>query len=153
LLLNGATALAQVSATLPLGCRRRKKKLVLMDTANEVLMPRTVKAVLDQACDHHLMHCIDQTRRTAPAAKDVADVNDIADARAFATEFGRDHDSKQAMILRGSYSFGGKARGAIDCGRMRCRDCRDRLSPLGEGAGNDNAIGGLGWCRKRAAQD
>ena len=41
----------------------------------------------------------------------------------------------------------------IDYGRMRYRNCRDRLSSLSEGAGHNNAIGGLGWRRKRAAQD
>ncbi len=95
------------------------------------------RAWRDEAGELHLMHGEDHRRRSAGAAENRADVDDVGGARAVAAEFGGNEHAEQLVLADGGEGFGGKARLAIDSVGVWLGDRRDFL-----GAGDEIARSG-----------
>ncbi len=95
----------------------------------------------DEARDLGLVHRIDHRRRCAGAAERVADVDNLGDAGAFAAEFARHRDAKQALGARGGNGLVGKPRVAVDRRGMLARNGGDLVGARHRigGAGNAQA--------------
>ena len=90
-----------------------------------------------QAGELHLVHGEDHRRRSAGAAENRADVDDVGGARAVAAEFGGNEHAEQLLFADGGEGFGGEARLAVDGVGVLLGDRRDFL-----GAGDEIARSG-----------
>lgn len=103
-----------------------------------------------EAGELHLVHGEDHRRRSAGAAKNGADVDDVGGARAVAAELGRNENAKQLLLADGGEGFGRKSGFTVDRVGVLLGDRRDVL-----GAGNEIARnpafrrGESGACGKR----
>ena len=71
------------------------------------------------------MHGEDHRRRSAGAAENGADVDDVGGARAVAAEFGGNEHAEQLLLADGGEGFGGEARLAVDGVGVLLGDRRD----------------------------
>ena len=108
--------------------------MALGDLAEERELPCGAARVAREAGELHLMHGEDHRRRSAGAAENGADVDDVGGARAVAAELGGNEHAEQLLLADGGEGFGGEARLAIDGVGVLLGDRSDLL-----GAGDEIA--------------
>ncbi len=102
-----------------------------------------------------LVHRINHGGGRAGAAERVADVDNVGDAGAFATEFARHRDTEQPLGARGGDRFIRETRIAVDRDSVRRRDRGDFFDTFGQirrARGDRNIARGVG-CRRNVGID
>jgi len=118
---NRAGAGTQVTAAGPLGGRGRQQPLLGAQAPQHPAMPIAAEGMAHQDRHHDLVHREHHAGGGAGAPEHVTDIDDIGDARAFATEFDGNQQAQQPFGARGRERFAGKPRRTIDrIGMRRC---------------------------------
>ena len=118
-------AAAQIAAAVALGRRGGEQQLLAGNAPHQPLVPGAAAAMARDARHFGLMHGEYHRRGGASAAERVADIDDIADARAFAAEFTRNCRAQKTRGARGGDRFGRNAGIAIHGGGVSRGDGRD----------------------------
>ena len=118
------------------------------DLGEEGELPGAAAGVAREAGDLHLMHGEDHRRRSAGAAEDRRDVDDVGDARAVAAEFEGNQHAQQPLLADGGEGFGREARVAVDSVGVQLGDRRGSLG-AGDEVARSRRFAGSGACGAR----